>query len=290
MGELKISFLNVGHGDFIYCETPYKERMIIDCGSGEVVPSEFLKNISTIHELQISHPHTDHFDDIVGISKKNIMSFRCINPEMFADNLIGWRNNDQDKIKKLKELDKSTVTNNDAITIGSEFNHVIKVPKIDSKDPNTASLITILSYKEDKILLTGDLPSKSWEEMLTDETFQNSIKGTTLLKASHHGREEGFYGGLFDFIKPTICIISDKPLDKDNENTDARDKYGKAIKDGGGGLEFFKIIDGKSVGKRYVLTTRNDNSIFVKISENGLYIRTCTEWLDESGSITNPKE
>ena len=31
MAILKVSFLDVGHGDFIYCETPLDDNMIIDC-------------------------------------------------------------------------------------------------------------------------------------------------------------------------------------------------------------------------------------------------------------------
>lgn len=110
--DLKVSFLDVGHGEFCYCETPYGHSMIIDCGSGDVVPSQFLSKISVIDELQISHPHTDHFEDIHEISKKNIKSFRCPNPNSFNEKAIGWKKNDQGKIKKLKEVYKTIKVDN----------------------------------------------------------------------------------------------------------------------------------------------------------------------------------
>lgn len=280
MSELKIAFLNVGHGDFCYCETPNSENMIIDCGSEKdaVVPSEFLKKVSTINELQISHPHTDHFLDIEEISKKEIKSFRCPNPNSFENSKIGWKKSDESKIKKLKELYRTIKPDDGAIQITNGFGHWLYYPSFDKTDPNTSSIITILSYKNDKVIMAGDLMATGWEEMLKKKDFLNAIKGTTVLKASHHGRENGFCSALFDHISPSICIISDKSLDKDNENTSCTDKYTKAVKDGGGGIEFFRTLDGVSVGTRYVLTTRNDNSIFIKISASGLYIKTHTNW------------
>ena len=49
------------------------DNMVIDCG--DIVPSIFFNNKSEITELQITHPHTDHFDDIVDISSKTIHSY-----------------------------------------------------------------------------------------------------------------------------------------------------------------------------------------------------------------------
>lgn len=281
MSELKISFLNVGHGDFCYCETPLSENMVIDCGSEKdaVVPSEFLNKVKKIDELQISHPHTDHFLDIEELSKKEIKSFRCPDPNSFDDKKIGWKKSDESKIKKLKELYKKTKADNDAIQVKNGFGHCIYYPAYDTSDPNTSSIVTILSYKNDKILMAGDLLATGWDEMLKNKDFQNVIKGTTVLKASHHGRENGFNNSLFDFISPKICVISDKSLGKDNENTSCTDRYTKAIKDCGGGIEFFRVSDGASIGTRYVLTTRNDKSIFIRISDSGLFIQTNTNWM-----------
>jgi competence protein ComEC len=104
MLNLKVAFLNVGHGDFAYAVSPFGDSLVIDVGSGDVVPSSFLSKVTTIAELQVSHPHTDHFDDIVAMSKKTIQSFRCPQLDKFADRVIGWRKSDRVKIAKLREL------------------------------------------------------------------------------------------------------------------------------------------------------------------------------------------
>jgi len=37
MANLKISILNVGHGDFIYSTTPLGDNLVIDCGNDGVM-------------------------------------------------------------------------------------------------------------------------------------------------------------------------------------------------------------------------------------------------------------
>src|SRR5713101_972842 len=112
MPELKISVLDVGHGDFSYVETPLGHRVVIDCGSGDVVPSDFLSKVSTLDELQISHPHEDHFTDIGGLAKKTIRSFRCPSLEGFSDDQIAWRTRDKKKIDILRNMQNSIAVNN----------------------------------------------------------------------------------------------------------------------------------------------------------------------------------
>jgi beta-lactamase superfamily II metal-dependent hydrolase len=280
MANLKISFLDVGHGDFIYCETPLGENMLIDCGYGDVIPSKFLSKVTTINELQISHPHTDHFDDIIDVSTKTIKSFRCPKTTLFKDDKIGWKKKDADKLKKLREIEKNVPVDNNAIKTDKTFDHIVWAPSdINYDDPNTSSLITILTFNGFKILLGGDLPNEGWLKLLGKKDFVESIKGTTILKASHHGRDEGYCSELFDVISPKLCIISDKALDKDNKSTVATDKYSSAIKKNGGGMEFVYVSTGISAGISYVLTTRKDKSIFMDISGiNSYNITTHTTW------------
>jgi len=66
MADLRIGFLDVGHGDFIYATTPLGANLIIDVGTGDVVPSIFLSEISAISELQVSHPHTESWSGKTG--------------------------------------------------------------------------------------------------------------------------------------------------------------------------------------------------------------------------------
>jgi competence protein ComEC len=150
MVGLKISVLNVGHGDFIYATTPLGNKLVIDCGNdgGDVNPAKFLSPISTIDELQISHPHTDHFGDIIALSEKNIRSFRCPPLENFTDDVIGWKNNDAKKIAKLRQLKRSINPLDEAVLGNTSFQHYVFCPdNIDYTNANTASRLIILNER-----------------------------------------------------------------------------------------------------------------------------------------------
>jgi competence protein ComEC len=276
MSSLKISVLNVGHGDFIYAETPLGNNLVIDCGSdgGDVSPAQFLSKVSKIDELQISHPHTDHFGDILAIGKKKINSFRCMPLEEFTDKTIGWKDSDLVKINKLRMLKKNISSNDDAVPCNSNFSHSVYPPTdIDYANPNTASYVTILSYAGIKILFGGDLPDSGWLGLLKQENFRNAIKGTTIFKVPHHGRKEGCSEELFKYISPKLCIISDKPIDETNKNTVATNWYtSRSIG--------AKVVNyNGTVDTRKVLSTRNDGSIFVEVSNNGSYtVYLDTKW------------
>jgi len=271
MANLKISVLNVGHGDFIYSTTPLGDNLVIDCGNdgGDVTPSKFLASVTTINELQISHPHTDHFGDIIALSKKNICSFRCPALEKFKDEKIGWRNNDSIKIAKLRSLKKSINTDNNAVRCDANFEHIVYSPSdIDYEDANTSSIVTVLRYGSIKILFGGDLPDNGWCNLLTNKNFCSAIKGTTIFKVPHHGRTEGCSDELFKYIKPKLCIISDKPIDESNKNTVSTSWYSARTT----GIFFGNEL-------RKVLSTRNDGSIFIDIqSDDNFTVYLDTRW------------
>jgi len=273
MPILKISVLNVGHGDFIYAETPLGNNLVIDCGNdgGDVSPSRFLEKVSKIDELQISHPHTDHFGDIIEISKKTINSFRCISLEKFDDEVIGRQNNDQDKINALRVLKEIIAPNNSAVSCDNNFWRSIFYPtNIDYTDPNTASCVTILSYAGFKMLFGGDLPDSGWINLLKNVNFREAIKGVNVFKVPHHGRKEGCSSELFKYMSPKLCVISDKPIDETNKNTVATDWYAKHCT----GINFTK---NGIITTRKVVSTRNDGSIFIEVYDDGkwsVYLNT----------------
>jgi competence protein ComEC len=266
MANLKISVLDVGHGDFIYVETPLGQNLVIDCGSGEETqPGKFLNKITTISEVQISHPHTDHFRDLPALSSKKIQSFRSVNLSGFTDEVIGWRYNDKSAIAMLRKLSSTIQTDNAAVTSGSGFNHIVFSPKrIDYKDPNTASMVTLLQHGTFKMLFGADLPTEGWTQFLKDPNFKKAITGTTVLKVSHHGRTVGCSEDLFEIISPKLCIISDKAIESDNENTVETDWYCKRTS---GAIVNF----GNQTTTRKVLTTRCDGSVYISVDGDGMW-------------------
>jgi beta-lactamase superfamily II metal-dependent hydrolase len=263
---LKISVLDVGHGDFTYAETPTQQSLVIDCGSGDVVPSKFLSKVNTIHELQISHPHEDHFTDIIELAKKNIRSFRCPYIEKYSDDKIAWRTRDKTKVATVRRLKSQIPPNDAAVPVGNGFGHTVHVPSIgdlDQDDPNTASAITTLSLGNFKMVFGGDLTEEGWEKLLKKTEVVSAVRGATVYKVSHHGRDVGCSDALFNIIRPMLCVVSDKTLDSTNLETECIDWYrerttGATVTKSDGATE-----------KRQVLTTRCDGSVHLQIDSSG---------------------
>ncbi len=271
--KLEVAILDVRHGDFVYAVTPTGENLVIDVGTGEVVPSVFLRNIREISELQISHPHANHFDDIIGISKKTIKSFRCPSLAEFDDTVIGRKKGDHVKIAALRELKERIKADDDAVRAGRGFSHTVYfADSIDPKDPNTASAVTILVYKGVKLLFGGDLPASGWENLLKKSDFVSAVSGTNVFKVPYHGRQEGCCQALFDLeeFKPLLCILSDKAVEKDSRSAVATDWYSKRTP----GCRIVGYDE-----PRKILSTQSDGSIFIRINEKGAcWIYPHTRW------------
>jgi competence protein ComEC len=274
MAKLKIAILNVGHGDFVYAVSPTGHNLIIDCGDGEeIVPSKFLSKVASISELQVSHPHTDHFSDIAALSTKTIHSFRTPNPNNFEEKLIGWRKSDSSAIRTLKSLYGKNKADNNAVPFGGGFSHTVWNPtNVDFKDPNTASLVTVLAFHDFKILFGADLPTAGWEALLKKDDFVKAIRGTTVYKVAHHGRKVGYSEALFKVISPMLCVISDKTIDDTNENTVATNYYSQKAS----GALVANLPAGNNTRK--VLTTRSDGSIFIEADEKNWWVYKDTNW------------
>ncbi len=271
--KLEVAILDVSQGDFVYAVTPIGENLVIDVGTGEVVPSLFLKNVSEISELQISHPHVNHFYDLISISKKNIKTFRCPSLAEFDDKVIGRKEDDHVKIAALREIKEKIRTDNDTIKARRGFSHTVYFPdNIDYKDPNTASAVTLLVYQGVKLLFGGDLPASGWENLLKKPDFVSAVSGTKVFKVPAHGRGEGCCQALFDLkeFKPLLCIISDKSLKKDEKSVIAMDWYSKRTSG-------CRIVGYNE--PRRLLSTRSDGSIFIRINEKGTcWIYPNTRW------------
>jgi beta-lactamase superfamily II metal-dependent hydrolase len=110
-----------------------------------------------------------------------------------------------------------------------------------------------------KLLLPGDNEQASWEELLEQQAFLDAIAGTHVLVASHHGRDTGYFGPLFDHFSPLLTVISDGRFC----DTSATDRYGAVTRE----WEVRSRAKGASETRK-CLTTRKDGDIVLTIGES----------------------
>jgi beta-lactamase superfamily II metal-dependent hydrolase len=293
MAELKLWFLDVGHGDCSYVELPNGARMMIDCGCGEDHwPSKLLNYYKVnkdnpvpipnhpsgyaLDNLVITHPHGDHIGDIEAIHDEIGFFLLTGNYSSFIDRIaveeMDFRKRGQHVAKKFVEVVKKYTgkydVNEDRIFSAKPTCIVTKKRFIEYEekmDLNELTYFVSVEIGGYKVLFSGDMTSSGVKKILASknaDSFTSFVKGTTILKVPHHGRDNGCSQELFDAfgVKPLLCIASDEILNEKNEGTSNIQWYSDRTSDR-------KIkIDGE-LQDRKVLTTRKDKDIFIKITD-----------------------
>ena len=79
-------------------------------------------------------------------------------------------------------------------------------------DTNNLSLVVFIKFGVFKILFPGDMEKAGWLNLLKRADFCEELKGTTVLVASHHGRENGYCEEIFKYFTPDAVVISDNEM------------------------------------------------------------------------------
>ncbi len=279
---LDIIVWDVQHGNATYINTPNGTNVIIDLGIGSYGNSNIhfrpllhLRkkwNLRYIDLLIITHPDLDHIQDILNIDFENIIVGCLVIPNSITiediNEKIKKSSNDQQKsiFNRYKYLMESFTdpVSKDRNPLNPYNNGGVDIkvygpePNINTNKANNFSLVTIISYASSKIIIPGDNEELSWKWLLDKEEFKKDITNTDIFLASHHGRKNGYYNELFDYISPKLVIISDGHVC----DTSATDRY---INKCEGWKAYYH--NGGSVNRK-CLTTRNDGYIHLKMGYN----------------------
>ncbi len=272
---LEIVFWDVQHGNANYIKTPNGKHIVIDLGTGsyesndkEFSPLLHLKNKWGVEQLDyviITHPHRDHIDDILNFDKLSPRVFsrpKHLPKDQVMKNIKEEDKPLFDKYFEINERYSVPVPDQGNPTL-PENNGGVKIEtfvstRCDLSNINNHSIITVLSYAEIKVVLSGDNEPPSWKELLEDQSFVNAVKGADIFLAPHHGRDSGFYKELFNHFSPYLTIISDGQFC----DTSATDRYGNVTK---GWTVYYRNGENE---KRLCLTTRNDGYVVVKLGHD----------------------
>jgi len=258
---MQLEIFDVEHGACALLTADNGTRLMIDCGHNATTgwkPGTYLinKGIRYLDMLAITNYDEDHASGL---------------PNLIANVDIGWlwRNKSvtPQTITTLKSeygMGKGieTLVNmasnycGGGSTASPDFTGVERqcfynnYPSFD--DENNLSMVVFLKCNGINFLFPGDIECAGWLKLLQDDpSFRRAVAETTVLIASHHGRENGICQEIFDVhgCKPQLIIISD---DYHQYNTQKTVNYyaSKAR-----GIENFRGYP------RTVLTTRKDGDI-----------------------------
>ena len=197
---VQITFLNVGQADAIVIRAPEGQTALIDAGRSN--PLQFLRDmgIEEIDLLVATHPHADHIGGMTDVLNALPVRFYMDNGQ--AHTTATYR-------RLLSTLQQRTdvtylAAEPRTISLGSAELEVLPLPPIDAVDHNNRSVGLVLRFGSFTAFLSGD----SEVQELTHFLRQGVVPDVTLLKAPHHGSDNGFTPEFLQTSRPEVVVIS----------------------------------------------------------------------------------
>lgn len=203
LGDLKVTFIDVGQGDSEFVQLPDGKTMLIDAGevvSGSTVV-DYLKDLGVkkVDYLVGSHPHSDHIGGLADVIDEFDIGEVWI-PDASEGTEVYEEFLDAVEAKgcKVKKAEAGEVI------VSADAGYEISVigPKagVQSEDMNDYSVVLRVTYDDTSMLFTGDAAAS---DIVADNPGHVDV-----LKAAHHGSETGTSEVLMRSLSPSIVVLS----------------------------------------------------------------------------------
>src|SRR3989339_1712300 len=200
--KLKVVFLDVGQGDSILISRG-SNQILIDGGvSGQKVLEKLGEYVPfwdrDIEILLATHPDADHITGLVAVMEKYEVG-AVIDNGVASQSQVYAKFKETIENRKINEIEGRSGLR---IKIGEDAEMEIVAPdgtqpKDNPKDTNASSIVSKLTYGENKFLFTGDI-SYDNEKVLVDSS--RDIRAD-YLKVSHHGSKYATSQMFLDRVK-----------------------------------------------------------------------------------------
>jgi len=218
-GNAYVTMLDVGQGDAIVIELPYRKGVyLIDTGGvvhwgensrellessgpGKYVIEPFLKGkgIAKIDQLILSHGHVDHIGEACYLSSK----FNIENVLYPKESQV------PDEAKSILEclvkegISISIVEKGQSWQENDDWVYILH-PEGNEDNENDRSIVFLASLNDVQILFTGDLEEMGERQLLNDYPHLSF----DILKVAHHGSRSSTAQAFSDQFSPSIGLIS----------------------------------------------------------------------------------
>ena len=197
---LRVTFLDVGQGDAVLLQTPEGQTALIDAGPGDIVPLLREMGITGVDLLVATHPHADHIGGMTGVIESMPVRFYMDNGDPHTTATYRRLLSALEARPDITYLEATPRT----ITLGSASLEILPLLPRGTTDHNNRSVTLVLRFGDFTALLSGD----SEVRQLTHLVNQRVVPDLTLLKAPHHGSDNGFTWGFLQTARPEVVVVS----------------------------------------------------------------------------------
>jgi competence protein ComEC len=204
---LTVRFFDVGQGDAALVSTPAGAHILVDGGPDpELVSTDLAgQGVKRLDVVIATHPHADHIIGLPVVLARFPVGL-LLEPGCPDTSSIQA---DLDTAIEQEQVPVRYPRLGDTFTVGDVRLDVLSPDRCwldTNSDPNNDSLVILLTYRQDTVLLGGE-PEQPAQQQLLDE--QAPVRAE-LLKVPHHGSATSL-PEFFQAVSPEIAVISVGP-------------------------------------------------------------------------------
>ena len=197
---LRVTFLDVGQGDAILIQAPEGQTALIDAGRGDIVPLLREIGVTQIDLMVATHPHADHIGGMARVIESIPVRFFMDNGDPHTTATYRELIAALEARPEITYLEATPRT----ISLGSATLEVLPLLPRGTTEHNDRSVSLVLRFGDFTALLSGD----SEVRQLTHLVGLGAVPALTLLKAAHHGSDNGFTWSFLQAARPRVVVIS----------------------------------------------------------------------------------
>lgn len=204
--SVRVQVVDVGQGDGILIRTPHRKWVLIDAG-----PTRYLADslgpqfgVDRLALVFVSHRHADHFARMPRL-------LRSLPVDRFVGNLADCPNRaTDDTIRAVLSERQIPAQSVGADTLDVDGVRFIVLPPDPTNDPcpndeNDNSVMVRMEYGAFSMLFTGDAEAEERDWLVANHA---GLLDVDVLKASHHGSDNGTSAAWLAAVTPQAVVIS----------------------------------------------------------------------------------
>ncbi|MFQ5789215.1 MAG: DNA internalization-related competence protein ComEC/Rec2, partial [Acidobacteriota bacterium] len=210
VAEMRLTVLDVGHGDALFLELPDGARLLVDGGGsynrsfdiGEdvVVPYLLRRGVRGLDAVILTHSDLDHLGGLLGVVSR-------LRVREIWEGGSSWDRRSYRELRA-RALERGVkvrrLSAGEERTFGEVRLEILAAGGASSDPGNNDSVVLRLCYGKSKILLTGDAERQLEEHLLR----WGGPLGADVLKVGHHGSRSSTTPAFLEAVRPRLALIS----------------------------------------------------------------------------------
>jgi competence protein ComEC len=215
-GSTEAEVLAVGHGLAVVVRSPEGRTVLYDCGKmGDprvgrraIAPALWARGVRRLDVLILSHADSDHFNGLPDLLDRFNVGVVRVPPGFGGPANPGARRLLDDV--RGRGIPVESIAEGDGIDLGGGTTLKALHPGAASQPgstDNARSVVLEVASGGRRLLLTGDLEGNGLAEVVA-----RPIEPLDAMLAPHHGGRTSNPGWLYDWARPALVVVSQRPL------------------------------------------------------------------------------